>query len=232
MEIAINHLTRMSGGICVAGVDLATNSHIRPVLNTQLTFDFLVRNGGPFDIGNIIDLGATTAQPRAPRLEDHLFDQTKARMLRVQTPSDYWSLLNQVCRIDLADIFGTELVLTPTKKAYLPAWTGQGSLGCILPVEPPELFEDWGKLRIKVKTMLRNAPAELNLSPTDIRLYLDDHATYDPAALQLNLRLKSETVILGVGVGYPTAQTAYHPSAHWLQVNAIHFSGTPTWQLG
>jgi hypothetical protein len=37
MQIVINHLTRMQRGfMCVAGVDLATGRHVRPVLASQL----------------------------------------------------------------------------------------------------------------------------------------------------------------------------------------------------
>lgn len=52
MKIAVNHLTRMQPGyICVAGIDLETGSHVRPVLPSgRLSAALLRRNGGPFDI--------------------------------------------------------------------------------------------------------------------------------------------------------------------------------------
>ena len=53
MRLLINHLTRMHGGhICLAGVDLETRRHVRPMLaNESLPFYFLARYGGPFEIG-------------------------------------------------------------------------------------------------------------------------------------------------------------------------------------
>ena len=41
-----------SGYICVAGIDMQNNKHVRPVLaRSRLTVDLLKRKGGPFDIG-------------------------------------------------------------------------------------------------------------------------------------------------------------------------------------
>jgi hypothetical protein len=52
MQIVVNHLTRMQlGYICVAGVDVSSGQHIRPVLRSRLNVDLLARNGGPFDLG-------------------------------------------------------------------------------------------------------------------------------------------------------------------------------------
>ena len=52
MRIVVNHLTRMQPGyICVAGIDVQDNEHIRPVLGrARLTVDLLARNGGAFDV--------------------------------------------------------------------------------------------------------------------------------------------------------------------------------------
>ena len=57
MRIVVNHLTRMQPGyICVAGIDVQDNEHIRPVLGReQLTVGLLARNGGAFDMGRLVD---------------------------------------------------------------------------------------------------------------------------------------------------------------------------------
>ena len=46
MKIVVNHLTRMQlGRICVAGVDMATGKHVRPLLrDVRLSTQRLARN--------------------------------------------------------------------------------------------------------------------------------------------------------------------------------------------
>src|SRR5215210_1099974 len=59
MRILVDHLTRMQPGyFCAAGIDLESGRHVRPVLRRgRLTTDLLGTNGGPFDIGSVLDLG-------------------------------------------------------------------------------------------------------------------------------------------------------------------------------
>ena len=48
MRIVVNHLTRMQKGfMCVAGIDLDTRLHVRPVLDRQMPIDLLSVHGGP-----------------------------------------------------------------------------------------------------------------------------------------------------------------------------------------
>jgi len=232
MEIAVNHLTRMSTGrICVAGIDLKTGRHVRPVLENGLPTSLLERNGGPFDVGNVVELGQTAPCPQTPKVEDHWFSEANAQKLRLANADGYWGMLNAVSKDDLAHIFGNQLVITDTHKAYLPQHCGAASLGCLIPIEPPEIFMDWGKARARVKTKFMGNAISLDLSPTDIRLYGANHSTPDLELIEdLNRRMVHEKVVLGVGVGY-AAQFGHYPWAHWLQVNAIHLSGSPTWQL-
>ena len=75
MRIVVSHLTRMDiGYICVAGIDVETGAHVRPILNgIRLATAMLRRCGGIFDIGTVIDLGTTSYQGRRPEIEDHVF---------------------------------------------------------------------------------------------------------------------------------------------------------------
>ncbi len=79
MQILVNHLTRMQPGyICVAGIDLETGTHVRPVLwYGRLSTSLLLKNGGPFELGCVVDLGPTVCVGRAPEHEDHRFNPTK-----------------------------------------------------------------------------------------------------------------------------------------------------------
>src|SRR5918999_4021239 len=83
LQILVNHLTRMQPGyVCVAGVDIHTLEHVRPVLRYgRLTTNLLRRNGGPLDIGSVVDLGAPTCVGRAPEVEDHYFNAARSTWL-------------------------------------------------------------------------------------------------------------------------------------------------------
>ena len=83
------------GYFCVAGIDVNTPRHIRPVLrHGRLTTDLLRTNGGPFDLGAVVDLGPTTNAGRAPELEDHRFDPVRARWLSDEAPECFWDSLD------------------------------------------------------------------------------------------------------------------------------------------
>jgi hypothetical protein len=113
MRILVNHLTRMQPGyFCAAGIDLESEAHVRPVLRRgRLTTDLLSTNDGPFDIGSVLDLGATTNVGHTPELEDRRFDPADVRWLRDDDPHDYWDALERVARESLGEIFGPALEL-------------------------------------------------------------------------------------------------------------------------
>src|SRR5215204_3740978 len=76
------------GYVCVAGVDVHTLKHVRPVLRYgRLTTDLLRRNGGPLDIAAVVDFGPTAYAGRAPEVEDHYFDSARATWLFDDEPT-------------------------------------------------------------------------------------------------------------------------------------------------
>ena len=103
MQILVNHLTRMQPGyVCAAGVDVNTLNHVRPVLRYgRLTTGLLKPNGGPLDIGSVVDLGPTADAGRPPELEDRYFDPARAAWLFDDGADDYWDLLEEMAREDL-----------------------------------------------------------------------------------------------------------------------------------
>src|SRR5215204_5545257 len=113
LQILVDHLTRMQPGyFCVAGVDVNTPRHIRPVLRRgRLTIDLLSTGTGPFDVGSVVDLGPATYAGHAPELEDHHFDPAHARWLFDENPVDYWDALNRLARESLEEFFGSALEL-------------------------------------------------------------------------------------------------------------------------
>jgi hypothetical protein len=88
-----------------------------------------------------------------------------------------------------------------------------------------------GNPRIRMK--FGDGRLQADASVTDVRLFGDDHATPDVArVLAASQRIAdSHEVILGVGLTrqYRTSDRA--PYYHWLQVNNIHLSTEPLWQL-
>jgi hypothetical protein len=68
-------------------------------------------------------------------------------------------------------------------------------------------------------------------SVTDLRLFADDHATSNEAAVRAaNQALAcSRGVILGVGLTRPYSPGPNQPERHWLQVNNLHFEDDPLW---
>ena len=101
MRITVDHLTRMRPGyICVAGVDVSSGEHIRPALRGGLTVDLLARNGGPFDLADLVDLGMVEYCGHAPQTEDCSFDQRAARCLHRIPPGHFWGLLMHINKLN------------------------------------------------------------------------------------------------------------------------------------
>src|SRR3954462_6833076 len=131
MRIVVNHLTRMQPGyICVAGIDLASGKHIRPVLESRLSNRLLVRHHGPFDMGAIVDLGAATLVGRPPETEDHGFNQWKAPRVKDAPAADFWALLERVACGSLREVFGAALQQRD-RTCTVDVGQGRASLGCL-----------------------------------------------------------------------------------------------------
>lgn len=231
MRIVINHLTRMQPGfICVAGLEPQTHQHIRPVLRGRLSRTLLRAEGGPFDIGALVELGVTTDEGAAPEVEDRAFTAWRATYLRDYEPLAFWSLLQSSARRRLSAIFGPDLRPTGSTCA-LDAGKGLASLGCLIPTGRPELFAtDQGSVRMRFS----DEDMAVSVSVTDLRLYEDDQKTpRQEAVADLNARLAREVpVILSVGVSREWTKPGETVPRHWLQINGIHLQDRPTWRHG
>ncbi len=237
MKIVVSHLTRMQKGfICVAGVDLATRQHVRPMLRSQMHKAMLSRHGGPFDIGRIVDLGWTRYSGTRPETEDYLFHASEVRVLGDMAGGEFWDLLASIARPKLGEIFGKDLVARGTHSCAVDVGRGIASLGCYVPAGRPQVCiqrrNPSGRGRIRIEFMAGSYAFELGV--TDIRLYGEDHVTPDPAVVaSVAERLQDKTgVILGVGLTRPYQGESDEPPRHWLQVNNLHFQEDPCWQLG
>ena len=232
MRILVNHLTRMQPGyICVAGVDVATLRHVRPVLrHGRLTTGLLRPNGGPLDVGSVVDLGPTTYAGRAPELEDHRFDPAQATWSFDYGPDDHWGLLEGVAQGSLAEIFGPALELWD-ESGTVDVGEGHASLGCLIPEKQPWLYVDH---RGTVRMVLDYLLPSVNLSVNDLRLYEGDGRTPRRDLVEsVQRRLEAGVeVILSVGLTRPWRKRGDAAERHWLQVNNIHLKDDPLWRLG
>ncbi len=232
MKIVVNHLTRMQPGyICVAGIDLATGEHVRPVLEgVRLSRDLLVRSGGPFDIASVADLGTTRHIGKPPENEDYVLNPNTATRVKDVVADKYWKLLMKTAKPTLAAIFGPALAAR-TPGCAIDLGQGNASLGCLIPAAAPEIWVDgWDKIRIE----LTDGTLTPNLSVTDLRLYEDDQKTprrklVDRIAARLK---KGVGVVVAVGLARPWQKPGDTERRHWLQVNNLHLEDDPAWQLG
>lgn len=229
MRIIVNHLTRMQPGyICVAGVDLQTGKHVRPIQIGRLSRTRLTRYGGPFDIATLVDLGRVEYAGSPPKVEDYRFSFEDAHPYFVAAPRDFWYLLDRTAQRRLTDIFGPDLRKHGGTCA-LPLGKGRASLGCLIPTGKPELVMSDSRT---VRLQFSDGDFDVRASVTDIRLYEADQKTPRSAVIDdIQRRINSGVgVILSVGVGHPWRKPEDTEERHWLQVNGIHLADNPVWQ--
>lgn len=236
MILLVNHLTRMHAGhVCVAGIDLHTVRHVRPVpVRDALGIDCLARHGGPFDMARSVDLGNARPAPDPPHVEDHLFDPARAKLLQDVPPENFWHLLERLSHARLADLFGPELRHQGRARYGTPLRKGRASLGCLRPSTPPQLYlaPRAGKPQVRMRFCDGRLAADAGV--TDLRLFGPDHAAPDAARVKtLAARIeRSEGVILGLGLTRKFRRSPQDPYVHWLQVNNVHLKEEPDWKLG
>ena len=232
MRIVVNHLTRMQAGcMCVAGIDLATGLHVRPVLDRQMTIEMLSVHGGPFDMARVVELGETRFTGRVPEVEDQWFDAASARHVGDMPSDEFWSLLEGVAHQKLGDIFGPDLERVGSTCAVAETG-GLRSLGCYWG-SGGRLFVDDSHGRPRIRFSCSTGDHSFNVSVTDIRLFGEDHVTPCRATIsRVAEQLAAEPrVLVSVGLSRPYRKTADDPPRHWLQINNFHTPANPTWTL-
>jgi hypothetical protein len=231
MRIVVNHLTRMSkGSVCVAGVDVETKTHVRPVLRVgQLPAELLASHGGPFDVAATVDLGPAMPRPEPPHVEDYLFTPSHAKRGPDVPEKAFWGLLNELKKPSLAAIFGPDLQSFGQTRGTEEE-EGEASLGCLEPAQKPTIVltnEGLGLQRIGMRFVDRGLV--VNAPVTDIRLYKADCITPDPERVEAAAKIieKSGHVLLSVGLTRAFSSVPGEPPVHWLQVNNFHVKEYP-----
>ena len=217
--------------MCVAGIDLDTHLHVRPVLDRNLPIDLLAIHGGPFDIGRVIDLGETCFVGKVPEVEDQWFDVNAARHVADMPEQEFWDLIETRATRKLGSIFGSDLQLLGSTCVVLETY-GLRSLGCYWAIDGCLFCDDEPSHR-RVRFPFQSGAYAFTVPVTDLRLYGDDHVTpcketIDRLAAQIAMMPR---VLVGVGLSRPYRRSADEPSRHWLQVNNFHLPEHPCWQL-
>ncbi|MCC7335374.1 MAG: hypothetical protein IT422_09765 [Pirellulaceae bacterium] len=223
MRIVINHLTRMQKGfICVAGIDLQTQRHVRPVLGSQLRTELLAEHGGPFALRRIVDLGKTHFVGIVPEIEDRQFNSEQVRVLGEMPDTEFLQLLDAIAEDELSKLFGPELENTRTT-CSIPAKRGLRSLGVLRAAKVDLHLEPGHDGLPRVRIVVETERGTLRLPVTGIELYAADHVTPDEVQVAaVNARLAAApTALLAVGLSRPYRGSSNEPARHWLQVNNI-----------
>ncbi len=223
MRIVINHLTRMQAGfICVAGIDLHTLRHVRPVLGSQLRSELLSEHGGPFALRRIVDLGTTHFVGSVPEIEDRQFNSEQVRVAGDMSEPEFHALLASLAEDELLKLFGPELENWRTT-CVIPARRGLRSLG-VLRAKVLKLHLEPGRDGLpRVRIAVETDRGDLRLPVTGIDFYSADHLTPNAdyvAAMGEKVASQAET-LLAVGLSRPYRGNSDEAPRHWLQVNNV-----------
>jgi len=239
MKIVVTHLTRMQRGtVCVAGLEVDTGQHVRPVppmgvLQSRVT----TPRGGPFDMATVVDLGLTRPVPTPPEIEDCELTWWHARAVRLVEPALFWEMLRFVARPSLTVLFGPALRSigrSGSRRAVTDLGAGHASLGVLVPRGQPRLtLGAKPDGREVVRMSLSDGDLALDLSVTDLRLYTDDGGRPDAARVRdvADRLARRVPALLSVGLTRPFSARPDEPPLHWLQVNNIHLEDDPAWRL-
>ena len=221
MMIVVNHLTRMKGDrICVAGIDLESKQHVRPVAH-NLTRELLRSKGGIFQIGGIVELGPGTQVGTPPEVEDRSFNPKLASFKRLVPKDQFLELLKNLSLGTVEEIFGREIERLSHNKCATPEGRGDRSLG-VLRAQPPVALtvNSFGSLRLRFSDETDSIEAPV----TDLAFYEADNQTVRHELVRKAARqiYQGADIILSLGLARAWKATNDNQRRHWLQVNGIH----------
>ncbi len=169
-------------------------------------------------------------------MEDRETEIAEVRFLRDTSPGKLWKALKVAARPTSTAIFGDALTRRFTSDglgATMDVGKGRASLGCLSVTSPVSIrvkqYEE-----PKARIQFSDGQFAYDLMLTDARFYEPDKWTLRQAIVhQVNERLQNRKVevILSVGLTRPFKRKTDKESRHWLQVNNLHLSDNPLWQM-
>ncbi len=213
--IVVDHLARLDdGSVVVAGID-GNHEHIAPLRESQWDTAATTRGGGPFGIGETVDIGFSRRSGKPPLVEEREVEEANLAGLGRLPDGDFWSLLEILGHDHLPSIYGDDLKATASGAASVPVGRGKASLGVLRCPGPAELFRRGGQLRMGLDDLRLGS---LDLNVCDYRLRDEKGVPIDSMWKVIRRRVQSgEPVILSLGLSQP------FNGAHWLRVDNIHF---------
>ena len=213
--IVVDHLARLEdGSVVVAGID-GNHEYIAPLRAAPWDTAATTRGGGPFGIGETVDIGFSRRSGTPPLVEEREIEEGAVTALGRLPDGDFWSLLEILGHDHLPSIYGETLKVTPSGAACVAVGRGKASLGVLRCPGPAELFRRGNQLRMGLDD-LRLGSLDLNVG--DYRLRDEKGVPIDSLWKVIRRRVQSgEPVILSVGLSQP------FNGAHWLRVDNIHF---------
>lgn len=163
--------------ICVAGIEKESRQHLRPVIapgEDRMDRELLVEQGGPFELGAVVELGPVQPHPDPPAIEDHRFRPERARRIGRLAPDRYMELIDGVSHRNLRNAFGRELKRRGERKYATDLGCGERTLACLRLRRPLALEVDhFGRLHLRFEQAGRTVYAPI----TDLRFYEEDQST-------------------------------------------------------
>ena len=237
MRILVTHLTRMTyPRICVAGIEVETGIHIRPIVGKRDSLEFsMVGQNQLFRLGRIIDLGWYIQRSQVPEVEDIYFKPKNAVVIQDLQATEFWRQLDEVAESSLGMIFGDDLQ-SVRRTFALSRGAGQASLGELRAEEVKlELRETDSGLKLRAAFYCVGLEVAPSVPVTDLRFFEQVGGYYVPNVsvfTKFNDRLEmTQNIILSVGLSRAWSANNQSESMHWLQINGIHLESDPLWQV-
>ncbi|MCG2808471.1 MAG: hypothetical protein L6413_09455 [Coriobacteriia bacterium] len=208
--------------------------HVRPVLpdHQRCPDTVLARNGGPYELGAVVDLGRVRPRARPPEIEDVILAGRPAHVGDF-APGDFWALIDDAAQDELEDIFGASFGRRGSQACGTPEGYGDASLGVLRPARPMTLHWDEWKGQARIKASVPFGRDQTRVPVTDVRLYEADCVTpsYERFDLMSRMIRSGRPVLVAVGLSRPYAPDGGEAS-HWLQVNGIYVGDGDLWRDG
>ena len=227
MRLLITDLTYMRGGVCIAGINIETLKHIRPVLSYgQIQRDFIKENN--ICPGAIVRFALTPKRDiKPPHIEDHIFEN--AEFIKFVNQVEWYERLSACADTSLKSAFGNCIT---ENKGIIPH-TDTSSLAIIKltgNIRVNFFDSDSGAiLPFKMRLTFSSDGIYYHLPVTDLQFidYCNGYFLSSRKREELKRELEglinsSEHIFLSIGLTRPFKKSEDSQELCYLQVNSIY----------